>query len=142
MGKNLKGKELGAGIYQRKNGVYSARYVDRFGKRKSLYKKSLKELKEALNTALYENKMELNLVADSIRLDDWYEKWLSIHKYKVIRANTKRHYKQIYRKHISPALGSFKLTEISLLQIKGLIKKLDKRGLQFETTRVQAKVQE
>lgn len=29
MGKNLKGKELGKGITQRKNGVYHGRYVDR-----------------------------------------------------------------------------------------------------------------
>lgn len=133
MGKDLKGKELGVGMYQRKNGVYSARYVDRFGKRRSLYNKNLKELKESLNTALYENKMELNIIDDSTRLDDWYEKWLSIHKYNVIRANTKRHYEHIYRKHISPVLGSFKLTEISQLQIRGLIRKLDKSGLQFET---------
>ena len=37
MGKNLKGKELGKGITQRKNGVYHGRYVDRFGDRRSVY---------------------------------------------------------------------------------------------------------
>lgn len=33
MGKNLKGKECGKGICQRKDGLYSARYVDELGKR-------------------------------------------------------------------------------------------------------------
>ena len=33
MGKDLKGKELGENISQRKDGRYCARYVDRFGKR-------------------------------------------------------------------------------------------------------------
>ena len=32
MGKNLKGKECGKGIYQRKDGLYSARFVDKTGK--------------------------------------------------------------------------------------------------------------
>ena len=32
MGKDLKGKELGKGITQRKDGRYQARFTDRFGK--------------------------------------------------------------------------------------------------------------
>lgn len=47
MGKDLKGKELGENISQRKDGRYCARYVDRFGKRKSIYDNNLKELKTA-----------------------------------------------------------------------------------------------
>ena len=35
MGKDLKGKELGKGISQESTGLYSARFVDRFGKRKT-----------------------------------------------------------------------------------------------------------
>lgn len=31
MGKNLKGKECGKGIYQRKDGLYHARFVDKAG---------------------------------------------------------------------------------------------------------------
>ena len=33
LGKNLKGKDCGKGIYQRKDGLYSARFVDKTGKR-------------------------------------------------------------------------------------------------------------
>ena len=33
MGKSLKGKELGKGISQRKDGLYQARFMNRFGKR-------------------------------------------------------------------------------------------------------------
>ena len=35
MGKDLRGKDLGVGIYQQKDGYYCARYVNRFGKRKA-----------------------------------------------------------------------------------------------------------
>lgn len=34
MGKDLKGKKLPAGIYQRKDGSYSARFTDKSGKRR------------------------------------------------------------------------------------------------------------
>ena len=37
MGKNLKGKECGKGIYQRKDGLYHARFVDKAGKRHEKY---------------------------------------------------------------------------------------------------------
>ena len=37
MGKDLKGKELGVGISQRKDGLYTARFTDRNGKRKQQY---------------------------------------------------------------------------------------------------------
>ena len=36
MGKSLNGKELGKGISQRKDGLYQARFTNRFGKRQTL----------------------------------------------------------------------------------------------------------
>lgn len=45
IGKNLKGKECGKGIYQRKDGLYSARYYDKQGKRKEKYFETLPEAK-------------------------------------------------------------------------------------------------
>lgn len=133
MGKDLKGKELGTGIRQRLNGVYSARYVDRFGQRKEIYDKSLSELKRKLTTAVYDDMNNRSAVDNSLTLSQWYEKWLSIHKYKVICANTKRHYESIFRKHIEPTLRKCKLKNITQLDIKSLIKSLDEQGYQFET---------
>lgn len=46
MGKDLKGKELGEGIYQQPNGTYCARFVDKFGKRKSKRSKKLQEVRQ------------------------------------------------------------------------------------------------
>ena len=43
MGKNLKGKECGKGIYQRKDGLYSARYYSKNGNvRKDILKRCRK----------------------------------------------------------------------------------------------------
>ena len=52
MGKNLKGKECGKGIYQRKDGLYSAKN----GKRKEKYFETLPEAKNWLADARYEER--------------------------------------------------------------------------------------
>lgn len=132
MGKNLEGKEIGHGIIQKKNGIYEARYVDRFGKRKSISGRDLKDVKKRFNEAIYENEQEINIKED-IKLDTWYEKWMNIYKYDTIRENTKRQYNQIYYHHISPYLGNYSLKSITQLNIKELIKKLDKDGYKYTT---------
>lgn len=132
MGKDLKGKELGEGIVQKKNGIYEARYTDRFHIRRSIGGRNLKDVKKRLDVAKYENQKEIN-IKDNIKLDDWYEKWMNIYKYDSIRENTKRHYNNVYKKHISPYLGSLYIKDITQLQIRELIKKLDKEGYQYET---------
>ena len=132
MGKDLSGKELGKGIIQKKNGVYEARYVDRFGVRKSVSGYDLKDVRRRYSEAIYENEKEIN-VKDNIRLDEWYDKWMNVYKYDIIRKNTKRHYNQVYRKHISPELGKLYLKDITQLKIRELLKKLKKKGYEYET---------
>ena len=132
MGKSLDGKELGNGIIQKKNGRYEARYVDRFGKRVSISGNDLKDVKRRFNEAIYENNKEINL-RENIRLDEWYEKWMNIYKFDVIRENSKAYYNSVYRKHISPKLGKFYLKDITQVQIKELIKDLGKKGYEYET---------
>lgn len=133
MGKDLKGKELGEGITQRKNGSYCGRYVNRFGDRKSIYDKDLRVVKKKLNEARYENDNGLNIIDESCTLDMWFLKWMSIYKADVIRENTKRHYTHIYKTHISPTLGQLPISQITKLQITALIGKLKKNGMGWET---------
>lgn len=53
MGKDLKGKELVKGISQESTGLYSARFVDRFGKRKHKRFKKLQECRAWIADATY-----------------------------------------------------------------------------------------
>lgn len=133
MGKNLKGKEIGKGISQRSDGSYEARFINRFGKRVSLRSKDLHEIKDMLNTALYEDKNELNVFDEKITLDEWCGKWLEYYKCDVVAPNTLRHYKQVYYKHISPELGKMSISKITQLQVKALLQRLDKHGYKYET---------
>ena len=77
MGKDLKGKELGNGISQRKNGKYCGRYVDRFGQRKSIYDDKLSELRKKLAIAIAENQ-SFKSIRDNIKLDDWFNRWVEV----------------------------------------------------------------
>ena len=51
MGKNLKGKEIGTGISQRKDGLYCARFVNKRGKYQERYFSTLPEARNWLDDA-------------------------------------------------------------------------------------------
>ena len=53
MGKDLKGRELGKGLYQQQDGLYRAYFVDKFGKRQTKRSKKLQELRQWLSDAIY-----------------------------------------------------------------------------------------
>lgn len=132
MGKDLKGKELGKGIRQNKNGRYEARYIDRFGNRKSVYGTSKVEIRNKLQEALKENS-EKESVKKRMTVSQWYDEWMSIYKLPLIRPNTKRHYEYIFNTHILPELGGMLVEDVRQIHIKNLINALDKKGYQWET---------
>lgn len=132
MGKDLKGKELGKGIRQNKNGRYEARYVDRFGNRKSVYGTSKVEIRNKLQEALKEN-AEKQSVKKRMTVTQWYNEWMEVYKVPVIRPNTKRHYEHIFNAHILPCLGNMFVEEVRQIHVKNLINTLDKNGYQWET---------
>lgn len=132
MGKDLKGKELGKGIRQNKDGRYEARYIDRFGKRKSVYGSSKIEIRNKLQQALKEN-AEKESVRKRMAVGQWYKEWFEVYKAPVIRPNTKRHYEHIFKSHILPELGNMYVDEVRQIHVKNLINLLDKKGYQWET---------
>lgn len=133
MGKDLKGKEIGKGLRQKPDGMYSGRYYDRFGKRHELYNRNLAELKRQLKTAKFDDEQGNAVAECGMTLSKWFQMWLDIHKYKVIRNNTVSHYKMIFKKHIEPVMGKKKLKDITQLEVKMLLKNLDEQGAGFET---------
>ena len=120
MGKDLKGKELGIGLSQRKDGIYQARYTDRWGKRKTIYGKILRELRKELAEAVASNQ-NYTSIKDDVILDNWFIRWMDIYKNKNIRPNTKREYTHIYYKNISPYLGNRKINSLVKSDIQLLI---------------------
>lgn len=120
MGKDIKGKELGVGLNQRKDGTYQARYTDRWGKRKTIYNKNLRELRKQLAEAIACNENFTN-VKDEITLDKWFIRWMDVYKEKSVRPNTKREYTHIYYKNISPCIGGRNINSLVKSDIQKLI---------------------
>lgn len=63
MGKNLKGRECGKGICQRKDGKYSARYCAKDGSRREKHFATLPEARNWLADAQYE---DMHVTDDSL----------------------------------------------------------------------------
>ena len=72
MGKNLKGKECGKGIYQRKDGLYHARFVDKAGKRHEKYFQTIPEARNWIEQAKYADKHEDVFVPSDTTVDAWF----------------------------------------------------------------------
>lgn len=132
MGKDLKGKELGKGIRQNQNGRYEARYMDRFGNRKSIYANSKVEIKQKLNEAIKAD-LQGKTVEKRMTVRSWYELWMKEYKAPVIRPNTRRHYESIFDRIILPELSELYLEEVKQIHIKKIINRLSKNGYGWET---------
>ena len=65
MGKDLKGKELGVGITQQKDGLYRVGFIDKHGKRQIKRSKKLQELRQWMadegyrTTTIYQTRIAL-----------------------------------------------------------------------------------
>lgn len=132
MGKNLKGKEIGKGIRQLKNGKYEARYIDRFGKRKSLYATSLSLIRQKLNDE-QKKEAERKNVKTQYTVKQWYEEWMETYKRPSIRNNSYLYYKGVFIKHILPEIEFLDLNEVREMHIKTILNHLDQAGYGWTT---------
>lgn len=117
MGKDLNGKELGEGLSQRKDGRYCARYTDRWGKRHTLYDKSLPKLKNKFKHETALNELKKN-TKGSLTLDEVFDDWINIFKVNTIKESTRELYKRTYRLYIHNELGSTPINKITITRIK------------------------
>ncbi|SFK52934.1 hypothetical protein SAMN05216390_101476 [Lachnospiraceae bacterium KH1T2] len=69
MGKDLKGKELGVGITQQKNGLYNAGFVDKLGIRRVKRFKKLQECRKWLDQARYTDEHSSITEANTMMVD-------------------------------------------------------------------------
>ena len=119
MGKNLKGKVCGKGICQRKDGLYSARFLDRFGNRKVRYFGSVVEAKKWLEDARYEDKhADTMMVTDpEMTVEDWFDFWIG-NIVSDLAPNTIRNYRERYEHNIRPVIGKLKITDVKPMHCK------------------------
>ena len=122
MGKALNGKELGKGITQRKDGLYQARFTNRFGKRQTIYAKTITEITRKLRDEQYRDEKQINVVESSMTLNEWYEKWITVCKTHC-RDTTKRTYEIQYNR-LREKIGWRKLTNLNLVILQDAFNEL------------------
>ena len=152
MGKDLRGRELGRGLSQRKDGKYSARYRSKIGKRIEKYFDSLPQARNWLDKAKHEDAnlkvlSPFGLAAEGIvkrdddlqvlsdmTVDQWFDFWME----NIIsdRAyNTKRNYRERYRFNIQPVIGRIKVKDVLQLHCKAVLNNM-KRDAQYANSTI------
>lgn len=118
MGKTLKGRECGKGIYQRKDGKYSARFTDKYGKRHEKYFKTLPEARNWLADAQYESRHNDSIyVPTEMTVDTWFEYWHG-NIVNDLAENTKRNYRERYKQNIQPVIGTMRMVDVKPMHCK------------------------
>lgn len=125
MGKDLRGKELGVGISQRKDGMYTGRFTTRSGKRKQKYFHKLQECRAWMADAQFEDEHGSVLFSDSPTADAWFEYWINEVKGDSIRVMTRRNYVSMWNISISPSIGKMELRDIKPIHCQKVLNMLN-----------------
>ena len=124
MGKNLKGKECGKGIYQRKDGLYSARFIDRTGNRHEKYFQTVPEARNWIEEAKYADKHDDVFVATDTTVDEWFEFWIE-NIVGDLAPNTLRNYRERYVNNIQPVIGKMLIANVKPMHCKKVFIQMD-----------------
>ena len=124
MGKNLKGKECGKGISQRKDGKYTARFTTKNGGRREKHFNTLPEARNWLADAQYEDKHGKVITNPEMTVDMWFDFWME-NLICDLSPNTRRNYRERYKINIQPVIGSMRLSDVKPMHCKIVLNRMD-----------------
>lgn len=95
-------------------------------KRKTIYGKRYKDVREKLTEAMANADKGLIFDADNLKAGDYLDRWLNDAVKDTVRPTTYERYEGLVRKHIKPAIGRHKLTSLTPTHVRSLYReKLD-----------------
>ena len=124
MGKNLKGKEIGKGLCQRKDGKYAARYTAKDGTRKEKHFQTLPEAKNWLADAQYQDKHDVVVANSEMTVDAWFEFWIN-NLVADLAPNTKRNYRERYEHNVQAVIGNMRLCDVKPMHCKIVLNRME-----------------
>ena len=124
MGKNLKGRECGKGICQRKDGKYTARYSASNGKRTEKHFDTLPEARNWLADARYEDQHQLAPVIPGMTVDAWFKFWMD-NLICDLAPNTRRNYQERYSHNIQPIMGRMAISDVKPMHCKAVLNRME-----------------
>lgn len=140
MAKNKRGKELGKGISQRKDGSYSARFVTKSGKRIEKYFKTPEDARNWLRKAKAEDTLgTLEITArktdsktsslsfsSKSTVDEWFQ-FCENTLWADLSHNTRRNRKERYDKNIKDFIGNLSLDEVKPMHCVTILNEMEKK---------------
>jgi integrase len=127
LGKDLRGKELGTGICQQANGMYLARFTDRFGKRRSKRFTKLQESRKWLADEMYLNEHGSIDACQDVTVDTWFEYWISMKK-KTVRYSTVTNHINRYTANIKDVIGNRLVSEVKPVHCQQIFTRMADQG--------------
>lgn len=124
MGKNLKGKECGVGICQRKDGKYAARYSAKNGRRYEKHFDTLPKARNWLADIQYEDKHGIVPANVDMTVDDWFRFWMD-NLICDLAPNTRRNYQERYKNNVQPIIGNMKISDVKPMHCKVIFNRMD-----------------
>ena len=124
MGKNLKGRECGKGICQRKDGKYTARYSAKNGKRHERHFDTLPEARNWLAEAQYKESHELVTDHSILTVDMWFAYWIE-NLICDLASNTRRNYRERYKSNIQPVIGTMFMSDVRPMHCKAVLNRME-----------------
>lgn len=125
MGKSLKGKELGTGLTQRKDGRYSAKFQSKSGKRIEKYFDRLAEARKWLAESKYQDEHGDIGSASQITVNAWFDFWIAEIKAKTVRRSTLQSYEDRYAMNIKDIMGNMVISEVKPMHIQNVLNIMD-----------------
>lgn len=124
MGKNLKGKSIGRGICQRKDGIYQAKiYMKGSPKPTYLYDSNLNNLRIKKRHLEFIKNQNLSSKHALMILDDWFEHWMETVCSVKLKNTTIRNYYDNYNR-VKGNLGHIKLINLNQISIQSAVNEL------------------
>ncbi|MEE3467204.1 MAG: tyrosine-type recombinase/integrase [Eubacterium sp.] len=127
IGKDLKGKELGKGLRQAKNGKYQARVRSGRERLAKTFNK-LTEAKAWLLDFSYEKEHYGVLVNPDMTVDEWFEYWMNEIKGNTLKFNTLMSYRARFFNRISPIIGSQSVSKVLPINCQQVINYAQSQG--------------
>ena len=127
MGKDLKGKELGKGIRQRKDGRYEARLKVN-GVEQQTYSNSLTEIKKEYIKMKKASEESLDYKKQGITLNEWFNEWFDTYKAPHIKSTSIYPMKSKFNNSFGKIIGDKKLAEIRNIDIQNVINQMQSEG--------------
>ena len=120
--KDSKGRVLKPGEREKTDGGYEYRYTTKNGKRKSVFAKTLAELRDREKQLIHDEEDGLKLDSSKVTVNDIYALWKKIKK--GLRENTFLNYQYMYTQYVEDDLGRYKLQDLKKSDVRNFYNKL------------------